>query len=74
MYRDTLIEAGTFLYGPQWRSKLAQRLCVERSTVTRWASGAVEPPGVARVAVELLVERKKICDELTGQKPTLASG
>lgn len=65
MYRDKLIECGTFLYGPHWRSKLAERLCVERSTVSRWASGAVEPPGLARVAVELLVERKRITDELS---------
>lgn len=74
MYRDTLIQAGNFLYGPQWRSKLAARLCVERSTVTRWASGAVEPPGLARVAVELLVERKRITDELSQQKLVESSG
>lgn len=59
MYRDTLIQAGQFLYGAHWRSKLAEALRVERSTVSRWASGSVEPPGLAQVAVELLVEKEK---------------
>lgn len=60
MTRDILITNGRYLYGEHWRSKLAHRLRIERSTVTRWASGAIDPPPWLEVTVGLLVERKQL--------------
>lgn len=59
MTRDILVSNGRYLYGEHWRTKLAQCLRIERSTVTRWASGAVQPPPWLEVTVALLVERKQ---------------
>jgi transcriptional regulator with XRE-family HTH domain len=60
MTRDTLITYGKLLYGEHWRAQLAKRLRIERSTVSRWASGAVNVPPMAQETVELLVESKQL--------------
>ncbi len=59
MDRDSFISSGVALYGPHWRARMAECLGVERSSVTRWASGAVRVPPVVALAVELLVEKKQ---------------
>lgn len=38
---------GLALYGPRWRSRLAEVLGRDRSTVCRWAKGERAMPGVA---------------------------
>lgn len=55
MTRDEFIKAGSVLFGPHWRARLAVALRVERSTVSRWASGATDVLPVAAVAVELMM-------------------
>lgn len=56
MTRDEFIAAGVYLYGPKWRSKMAETLCVDRSSVSRWASGATDVLPLAAVCVRILVK------------------
>ena len=58
MERDEFIKAGYYLYGKHWRSRIAEALCVDRSSVTRWASGATKVLPLAAVTIQLLVEKK----------------
>jgi hypothetical protein len=47
---------GVWLFGRWgWQTRLAERLKVDGSTVRRWLSGKVPIPGLASVAIELLV-------------------
>ncbi len=57
MTRDEFIAAGTSLFGPKWRSRMAEALRVDRSSVTRWANGSTDVLPLAAVAVELMLER-----------------
>lgn len=63
-----LAEIGAALYGPDWRSRLADRLGVNRRTVTRWLAGDPMPPDLrARMAIiaeERLAELAAYTDEL----------
>tara|TARA_B100001989_G_scaffold188515_1_gene137876 strand:+ start:713 stop:949 length:237 start_codon:yes stop_codon:yes gene_type:complete len=61
MSPEELREAGEFLFGDWgWQTKLARELKVDGSTVRRWLSGKVPIPGLAAVAIELLVRLRKI--------------
>ena len=56
MTPDELREAGERLYGTWgWQTKLAHELQVDGSTVRRWLSGKVPIPGMAAVAINLLL-------------------
>ena len=49
--------SGEWLFGRWgWQTRLAERLRVDGSTVRRWLSGKMPIPGVAAVAIELLVQ------------------
>ncbi|MCB1591536.1 MAG: hypothetical protein KDI90_03695 [Alphaproteobacteria bacterium] len=57
MTPDELREAGERLYGTWgWQTKLAHELQVDGSTVRRWLSGKVPIPGMAAVAIGLLIK------------------
>ncbi|MGB3215299.1 MAG: transcriptional regulator [Alphaproteobacteria bacterium] len=57
MTPEELREAGERLYGAWgWQTKLAKELHVDGSTVRRWLSGKVPIPGLASVAIGLLVK------------------
>lgn len=59
MTPEELREAGERLYGTWgWQTKLAKELHVDGSTVRRWLSGKVPIPGLAAVAIGLLVRLK----------------
>lgn len=61
MTPEELREAGERLYGTWgWQTKLAHELHVDGSTVRRWLSGKVPIPGLAAVAINLLVRVKKL--------------
>lgn len=57
MTPDDLRAAGEKLYGKWgWQTKLARELKVDGSTVRRWLSGKVPIPGLAEVAISLLIK------------------
>ena len=56
MTPEQLRAAGERLYGKWgWQTQLARELRVDGSTVRRWLSGKVPIPGLAAVAIDLLV-------------------
>ena len=60
MTPEELREAGERLYGTWgWQTKLAKELHVDGSTVRRWLSGKVPIPGLAAVAINLLLRFHK---------------
>lgn len=61
MNKEELKEAGEALYGSRWQTKLSRALRVDGSTVRRWAAGSVIG-GLAQVAIELLLEVKRLRD------------
>ncbi len=65
MTRDQFVAAGVVLFGRAWRQRMAERLRVQPSSVSRWASGATEVSGPAAVAVELLLAQHGV------QEPSL---
>lgn len=67
MTPDELREAGERLYGTWgWQTKLAHELQVDGSTVRRWLSGKVVIPGMAAVAINLLVRLKNLEQKHSG--------
>lgn len=60
MTRDEFIAAGMSLFGDHWRARMSEALHVERSTVSRWASGAVDVLPVAGVAVKQMLRLKEL--------------
>ena len=57
MTPDDLRKAGEELYGKWgWQTNLARELKVDGSTVRRWLSGKVPIPGLAEVAITLLIK------------------
>lgn len=56
MTPEELRRAGERLYGKWgWQTQLAKELKVDGSTVRRWLSGKVPIPGLAAVAISLLL-------------------
>ena len=66
MSPEQMREAGERLYGKWgWQTQLARELKVDGSTVRRWLSGRVPIPGLASVAINLLVRVYEL-EKLTG--------
>lgn len=54
MSPSELIAIGERLYGPLWRSRLAEALGVNVSTVRRWATAATAIPKRTALAIKAL--------------------
>lgn len=68
MTPDLLDRAGTALYGPHFKPKLAEKLDVSLVTVQRWCSGREVPPdGVRQELLLLVTGRRKELFELEAE-------
>ena len=65
MSNRLVVEVGEALFGPRYRTDLAEALNVNERTVRRWADGVIDmPAGVALDCLRLVMERTQKLEDL----------